>query len=169
MTHKENIKAQEDFTDYLNREVLYSAEWSMLGDTGHMKELLKDMTDRFREIYGASELAEDMEFVLVPAVIRVRESGKILAGVVQLDLTSSGEHYGTDFFTKYGVLNPDNKELQPHEQEHLKSLHPYDYFTTVHYPGDIHTDWSKCNDEIFGIIDYCRGDAPEQNGWMTLE
>lgn len=166
---KDSIENQEDFTEYLNRKVLSSAEWNRLGDTEYLKELLKAMTEKFREIYEASELSEDMEFVLVPAVIRVRENGELFAGVVQLDTTSSGEHYGTDFFTKYGVLNTDNEELLPHERAYLKLLHPYDYYPTVHYPEDIHTDWSRCSTEIWSIIDCCRNDAPEQNGGMSLE
>jgi len=96
---KDNIKMQEDFTEYLNREVLSSVDWAKLKESyikhnyGYMKELLKQMTDKFCEIYSTNELHEDYEFVLVPAVIRVSESGNLYAGIVQLDLTSSGEHY----------------------------------------------------------------------------
>ncbi|MDD4593076.1 MAG: hypothetical protein PHG06_22045 [Parabacteroides sp.] len=89
---KDNIKMQEDFTEYLNREVLSSVDWAKLENLKYMKELLKQMTDRFCDIYHTNKLDYDMEFVLVPAVIRVCESGDLYAGIVQLDLTSSGEH-----------------------------------------------------------------------------
>lgn len=76
MTEKENIKAQEDFMGYLNREVLFSCDFEKLRDSynrhdyEYPKELLKQMHDRFCEIYGSDELTEDMDFVLVPTVIK---------------------------------------------------------------------------------------------------
>lgn len=174
MTREQNIKAQEDFAEYVNREVLSAVDWKRLKesyiahDYGYMKELLKEMTDKFRELYSSDELSEDMEFVLVPAVIRVRESGNLYAGIVQLDLESSGEHYGTDFFTHYGVMNMEDEDLAGNAREYLASFHPYDYFPTIQYADDIHIDWSKCSEEIWNIIDYCRGNSPEQTGGMKL-
>lgn len=165
---KDNIKMQEDFTEYLNREVLSSVDWAKLDKLNYMKELLKQMTCKFCEIYGVNELNYDMEFVLVPAVIRKCESGNLYAGIVQLDLTSSGEHYSTDFFTHYGVMNIDNEELTEKELKYIRTLHPYDYFPTVQYPGDIHVDWSKCPKEVRDIIDYCRRDTQEQSGGLKL-
>jgi len=172
---KDNIKMQEDFTEYVNREVLSSMDWAKLKesytacDYGYMKELLKQMTDKFCKIYGTNELNEDYEFVLVPAVIHVCESGNLYAGIVQLDLTSSGEHYGTDFFTHYGVYNIDDEELTEKEIEYVRSFHPYDYFPTVQYPNDIHVDWSKCPAEVCDIINYCHTPMQEQNGGMELK
>ncbi|HCA30072.1 MAG TPA: hypothetical protein DEP23_11140 [Ruminococcaceae bacterium] len=165
---KDNIKMQQDFTEYLNREVLSSVDWAKLGKIKYIKELLKQITDKFCEIYDANELEYDMEFVLVPALIRVCESGDLYAGIVQLDLTSSGEHYGTDFFTRYGVMNIDNEQLTEKELRYVRSLHPYDYFPTVQYPDDIHVDWSRCPKEVWDIIDYCRGNAHEQSGGLEL-
>ncbi len=165
---KDNIKMQEDFTEYLNREVLSSVDWEKLNTLKYLKELLKQMTDKFCEIYNANELDYDMEFVLVTAVIRVCESGNLYAGIVQLDLTSSGEHYGTDIFTSYGVMNIDNEELTEKELKYVLSLHPYSYFPTIQYPGDIHVDWSRCPKEVWDIIDYCRRDTQEQSGGLEL-
>ena len=165
---KDNIKMQEDFTEYLNRKVLSSVDWKKLNTLKYLKELLKQMTDKFCEIYDANDLDYNMEFVLVPALIRVCESGDLYAGIVQLDLTSSGVHYGTDFFTRYGVMNIDNEELTEKELKYVHSLHPYSYFPTIQYSDDIHVDWSKCPKEVWDIIDYCRDDAHEQSGGLKL-
>lgn len=167
MTHKENIKAQEDFAKYLNCEVIPSFNFDSLGKPESVKELLKAMSDKFREIYGADELSADMEFVLVPAVIKPEEHSELFAGIVQLDLTSSGEHYGTDFITQFGVINCVSDDLLAVHKKYLRLLHPYDYFPTIQYPGDIHVDWRKCPKEAWDIIDYCRG--VEQNGGMELK
>ena len=144
---------QKDFTDYINREVLFSCDFDRMTDKEYAKELLREMTDEFREIYGADELTEDMDFVLVPAVIKPQNVDRLYAGIVQLDLTSSGEHYATDMFTEYGVLSTDNEDLSLEAKQYLRSLHPYEYYPTLPNPGDIHVDWSKCPKEVSDIVD----------------
>lgn len=168
MNHKESIKAQEDFAEYLNREVLSSCDFEGLCKPEAVKELLKAMTEKFREIYGTDELTEDMEFVLIPAIIKPEKCKELFAGIVQLDLTSSGEHYGTDFFTPFGIINPCDENLLAIHRKYLRLMHPYDYFPTIQYPGDIHVNWSKCPKEVWDIIDYCRGDSHEQNGDIDI-
>ncbi|MEG0835405.1 MAG: hypothetical protein RR413_08165 [Christensenellaceae bacterium] len=168
MNHKESIKAQEDFAEYLNREVLSSCDFESLANPENMKKLLKNMTDKFCGIYGGDELSADMEFVLVPAVIKPRKCKEVFSGIVQLDLSSSGEHYGTDFFTGIGVLNTDNENLSVSARKYLNSLHPYEYFPTLQYSNDIHVNWSKCPKEAWDMIDFCRGDLQEQNGGLEL-
>lgn len=166
MNHKESIQKQEDFAEYLNREVLFSCNFESLCKPEAVKELLKDMTNKFREIYGTDELIEDMEFVLVPAVIKPEKCKELFAGIVQLDLTSSGEHYGTDFFTPFGIINPCNENLLAVHKKYLRLLHPYDYYPTIQYPGDIHVNWSKCPKEAMDVVNYCR--KLTQNGGMEL-
>lgn len=156
--------------DYLNREALFLCDYDRLSDREYQKQFLRQITDKFREIYGADELSEDMEFVIVPAVIKPDCGNELFIGIVQFDLTSSGEHYGTDFFTsKYGVLNVDNEELSAEARQYLKKLHPYEYYPTVPFSGDIHVDWSKCTDEVREIIEYCNIDTPEQSEGMVRE
>ena len=166
---EKNMQMQKDFTDYLNREVLFSCDFDRMTDKEYAKELLREMTDEFREIYGADELTEDMDFVLVPAVIKPQNVDRLYAGIVQLDLTSSGEHYATDMFTEYGVLSTDNEDLSLEAKQYLRSLHPYEYYPTLPNPGDIHVDWSKCPKEVSDIVDFCRSSVLEQDGGMTIE
>lgn len=168
MTRKENFKAQEDFTAYLNRKVLFSCEYYRLVNPDEVKKLLKQMTDKFREIYGADKLTADMEFVLVPAVIKPKRYDGLYAAIVQLDLTSSGEHYGTDFFTQYGLINTDMENKQAIDCEFLRSAIPYDYYPTVPYPGDIHINWDNCPADVREIINYCRNNSSEQTGGISL-
>lgn len=166
---KKNMQMQKDFTDYLNREVIFSCDFDRMIDKEYAKELLREMTDKFREIYGADELSYDMDLVLVPAVIKPQNVDRLYAGIVQLDLTSSGEHYATDMFTEYGVLSTDNEDLSTKAKQYRRSLHPYEYYPTLQCSGDIHVDWSKCPKEVSDIVDFCRSSVPEQDGGMTIE
>ena len=51
------------------------------------------------------------DFILAPAVIRIRETGEIYAGLVELDLSSSGEHWDTSFIIPCGVFDQSDGSL----------------------------------------------------------
>ena len=170
----DNEKLLEDFTSKLNREVLSSVDLQWLKSSyrseekDYAKSVLKQMHDAFVEVYGTDTMDRDNEFIIAPAVIKVRETGNLCLGLVQLDIASSGEHWGTDFITPYGVLNFDDKELNEKQLEYVRSFMPYDYYYTINIPDDIHVDMDKMPDDVRGMVAYCN-EAYEQNmGGMSL-
>jgi hypothetical protein len=135
-------------------------------DNGYAKETLKAIHDIFVDAYGTYSLDYDHEYVTVPAVIRGRESGHIGIGLVILDLTSSGEHWGTFFFTPLGVINQGSQKIAEKESRYLSDTYgAYDYWYTVEIADDIHVDFDEIPYEISEMISYC---CPEQQG-MKME
>jgi hypothetical protein len=170
----DNEKLLNDYEDAVNHDVLPGIHWLGLKqsyanhDYEYPKAILKKLHDKFCEIYGTDTLDDSYDFVLAPAVIRVRESGDLYLGLVHLDLSSSGEHWGTEFITHYGVFNIENEELNEKQLEYVRSLHPYDYFYTVNIPGDIHVDWDKCPDEVRVLLSSCHPENIEQDGGIGM-
>ena len=93
-------------------------------------EVLKEMHGAFVKTYGTDYLEEgEFEFVNIPAVIRSRNTGKLCLGIVTLDLESSGEHWGTDFLTPYGVVSQGDPNMNADLQQYIRdSFVPYDYW-----------------------------------------
>ena len=92
-------------------------------------DVLKEMHEAFVKTYGTDYLEEgEYEFVNIPAVIRSRNTGKLCLGIVTLDLESSGEHWGTDFLTPYGVVSQGNPNANKDLQKYIRdNFIPYDY------------------------------------------
>lgn len=166
MTQKESFKAQDDFISFLSNEVLADCDFNSLTDTSYVTDILRKMTKGFCRIYNSDEITYDMDYVLVPAVIKPENESRLYAGIVQLDVTSSGEHYGTDFLTEFGVIGQSNERPLAVHRKFLRSVIPYEYYPTVPYPGDIHVDWSKCPSEVMEIIHECNSQT--QAGGMNL-
>ena len=71
----------------------------------YAKEVLKSMTKLFESIYGKEPLTSDtFSFVEVPAVIYSRKTHQLHLGLVMLDVESSGEYWGSTFFTPFGII-----------------------------------------------------------------
>jgi hypothetical protein len=164
-----------DYADAVNRDVLPGIHWLGLKqsyanhDYEYPKAILKKLHDKFCEIYGTDTLDDSYEFVLAPAVIKVRQSNDLMLGLVQLDISSSGEHWDTDFITPCGVFNQNDKESNDTQLKYIRSFIPYDYFYTLDIPGDIHVDWDNCPGEVWELLEYCHTEQLEQNGGLNLE
>ena len=110
--------------------------------------MLNELTVATANIYGDVLEPEhgDDDLVLVPGIVRGRETGQICVALLTLDLSSSGEHWGTDFLTCYGVIpqSPsDDEEIEERAMADLRRFMPYDYGYSVHIPNDIHVDNRK--------------------------
>ena len=150
----------EEFIKSAN-EILKDVDFDKLdsscngADKSYATEILNMMHKAFRSIYGEGEPVSDNEGMIdVPAVIRGRETGHMAIGLVFLDLDSSCEHWGTDFFTPFGVLTHGSSELRPEEKVYLQDMFvPYDYWYKPSIDGDIHVDFDNVPDDVKKLLD----------------
>ena len=102
-------KKEQEFIDKVN-EILDKTDFLLLNmscnseNTSYAAEKLLAMHQAFEEVYGGGYVDESYGMVMMPAVVRGRESGMQALALVTLDLESSGEHWGTTFFTPGGPL-----------------------------------------------------------------
>lgn len=168
-------KLQEQFIDNMNA-VLKNVHFVRLEnscaspDKSYAGEVLKRMHDAFVKTHGTDHLENgEFEFVSIPAVIRSSNTGKLCLGIVTLDLGSSGEHWGTDFLTPYGVVSqgaPDmNADLRKYIRENFS---PYDYWYTADVERDIHVGFDKIPEDVAGLIAIARGEQQGQDYTMKM-
>lgn len=135
-------------------------------DKQYAKNVLRELHGIFVKSYGTDcidELDEyEDEFILVPAVLRSEDTGKICIGFVYLDTSSSGEHWDTIFITEKGVHSQkdifEKKELQE-----LRFFLPYRYWYTPEYKGDIHSEIHKAPYEVKEMINYATVEQTQYN------
>ena len=171
-------KLMGDYLNAVNRDVLPGFHWLGLKqayqnhDYEPVKQLLKKLHDVFLKVYGTDCLGESYDFILAPAAIRVRSTGDIYAGLVELDLSSSGEHWDTSFITPCGVFSQSDDSLNEQQHEYVNSFIPYDYYYTPEIPGDIHVDKENIPDDVREMLSYCNAyyetDDVQQEG-MSLQ
>ena len=164
----ENQNLQDAYIDCLN-EMLPSVDFLKLeqscnsADDEYAKEILKQMHDIFVKVYGTDSLENsEYEFIEVPAVIRGRKTGHIGLGIVMLDLESSGEHWGTFFFTPKGIVDQNGEKMSDADTTFIKNTYiPYDYWYTVTIERDIHVDFNQVPEKIADLLKGCYPDQPE--------
>ncbi|MCM1489151.1 MAG: hypothetical protein NC203_12380 [Firmicutes bacterium] len=163
-------KLAETFADNINavlRKVSFEHLESSLQspDKSYAGEVLKEMHNAFVTTYGTDYLEEGKyEFVSIPAVIQSRKTGKLSLGIVTLDLESSGEHWGTDFLTPYGIVSQGDPDTDVTLQEYIRdNFIPYDYWYTADVEGDIHVDFDDAPEDIADLIDAARGEQESED------
>ena len=134
-------------------------------------EVLKEMHGAFVKTYGTDYLEEgEFEFVNIPAVIRSRNTGKLCLGIVTLDLESSGEHWGTDFLTPYGVVSQGDPNMNADLQQYIRdSFVPYDYWYTADVERDIHVSLDGMPEDVADLIAVARGEQQNQEFDYTMK
>ena len=148
------------FLEVLNKDILANVDWDALGesyqsnDFDYSKEVLLKMHNAFVECYGTDELNSDMDFITVPAVLLGKDS-QICLALLDIDTSSSGEHWGTAFLTPHGIYQQ-GEECHHKAQEYASDMCPYKYWYTVYFSEDIHVDQSSCPQEIYDMIDEVR-------------
>ena len=161
----------ERFYAVLNKDILPNVDWFDLAkscaerDNDYSRQVLQQMHNAFVECYGTDELNRDMGFVAVPAVILGKENRMCLS-LVDIDTSSSGEHWGTTFFTPYGVYQ-DNMECHPFAEDFAKSMIPYDYWYTVNFSDDIHVSLDNCPEDIKSMLEQISEESIGQNGGIV--
>ena len=169
MTEEMSEALEEMYLTDLNMKVLPGVDFARLAescktpDKAYAKKVLGAMHTAFVKRYGSEYATEQNcgDFVTVPAVIRAMKTGEICIGLVSLDISSSCEHWGTDFFTEYGVLKQGH-ETDKEIQARVDSFIPYDYWYTVKTTNDIHRNNTHYTPEIRSMIEEARAARPTE-------
>jgi len=147
----ENILPRIDFYDL---QESYGTE-----DKSYAKGILNHLHEAMVKAYGGDTLRPDYtgdieeNFVVVPGVVQSRNTGQICLALLELDLSSSGEHWQTHFLCQYGVIPQDGTKL-PKDlvATVVKPFIPYDYCYTAKIPHDFHINHSKLPDGIKDML-----------------
>jgi hypothetical protein len=149
------------YVEYINANILPSVDYDKLQksyDTDEMtyaRDILNRLHDAMIKIYGSEHLGEfdgDEGFVMVPGFVRGRDSGRYCLVLLDLDLSSSGEHWGTTFLCKYGVISQDDFDKHPAAHDIVKQIGVYDYCYTAKIAGDIHVDKNRLPGKLKEIL-----------------
>lgn len=162
-------KKAREFIGRLNRDVFPQVSTEKLqafedaGDTWYVKSILKAMHETFCEVYDGDYIDGDTEYVTVPAVIK-GANGKLYAGLVDLDVASSGEHCGSSILTPLGMIEHDGRDLTSEQDELLRKIIPYEYWYTPYIESDHHVDFENIPPEAEEVLSYANGEDLSQNG-----
>lgn len=174
LLRQENLS--ETFANNINavlRKVSFGQLESSLQspDKSYAGEVLKEMHGAFVKTYGTDYLDNgSYEFVSIPAIIRSRCTGKLCLGIVTLDLSSSGEHWGTDFLTPYGVVSQGDPDINADLQQYIRdSFVPYDYWYTADVERDIHISLDGMPEDVADLIAVARGGQQNQEFDYTMK
>ena len=144
------------YMDYLNQKVLPAINYDRLQasygtqDKDYAKAVLHLLYKAMVQCYGTDCLTEGVtDYAMVPGVVQSKEKGNLCIALLELDLTSSGEHYETNFLTGYGILPQSDPELPDHIRAYIRNTFiPYDYGYTAAIPIDIHVNKSSLPEAI---------------------
>ena len=148
------------YIGFINQTVLKHVDYPKLNasyateDKSYAKQVLALLHQAFDEAYGTTTATGEIcgDSILAPAVIHARNTGEIAIGLVSLDLTSSGEHWETEFFTEYGVI-PQSEPMDDVLQARIGRMIPYDYWYTIQMPNDIHVCFNNIPPEVKEMLD----------------
>lgn len=147
----------KEFIDKVNK-VLREIDYNRLNlscnneNTDYASDTLLKMHHAFEEVYGEGYVEESYGMVMMPAVVRGRNTDVHGLAIVTLDLKSAGEHWGTIFLTPMGVLDQQSKELTAEQMNLLNKYYgPYDYWYTPLIERDIHVDFTTMPEQAANI------------------
>ena len=150
----------KEYLAYLNKNIFQfidydklqeSYETDMIYAMGVLNHLHKAMV----EVYGSEQLEEtdsEDEFVYVPGALCHLEKGYMCIAMFELDLSGQGEHWGTDYLCRAGIVSQDDKD------EELKNLLnsiyiPYSYCYTADIPCDIHVNKDNLHNNLKLVLE----------------
>ena len=93
-----------------------------------------------------------MDFVMVPGVV-LGANNKVFLALLEIDASSSREHWNTQFITPCGVHSQVGENSDLDAKQYMQGVVPYQYWYTVEYDGDIHTSMEDCPEEIARMIE----------------
>lgn len=136
------------YVDYINEHVLTRIDYARLQkdyeteEKAYAKGVLNALHKGVLEIYGTETFDQNTVkegFVLLPGVLQSREKGNLCIALLELDLLSSGEHWGTDYLIKYGCIHSEGERLPDSVQQFIQDTYgAYDYICTAVLGNDIH-------------------------------
>jgi len=124
----------------------------------YAKEVLGKLHSFILESYGTDTLDDwELDMVELPAVIRNKANGRMHIGIVVVDISSSGEHWGTSVLSPFGILDAHGKKLSAAERNYLKKeVGSYDYWYTPNLPGDIHVRRGNAPAQVQTLLNRCQ-------------
>jgi len=157
------------YIEHLNRHILPFIDYVKLQesyetDMTYAKGVLTHLHEAMASIYGSERLGAhhgDEGFVVIPGVVRGMESGSMCLALLDLDLSSSGEHWGTTFLCEFGVIQQGGDSRGGAAKILAERIGNYDYGYTAEIPGDIHVDEAKFPAELKSALDDFRDYSAE--------
>lgn len=156
----------ERYVEEINSNILPHIDYDRLHesyatDMTYAKGVLNRLHEAMKACYGGEQLSErdgDDGFVVIPGVVRGRETGKLCIALLELDLASAGEHWGTTYLCRYGAVpqsltERENSDVVWMSREMNAAFIPYDYGYTTVIPGDIHVQREQLSDELIAVLD----------------
>jgi hypothetical protein len=151
----------DQYVDYINESILPFVDYEKLHssygtDMVYAKEVLYLLHEAMVKTYGGESLDEDMGdegFVIVPGIVCGKETGNISLALLDLDLSSSGEHWGTSFLCRHGVVSQSSDIHTPAGKDMSTLIGNYDYCYTAAIPNDIHIDKAALPKEVKAILE----------------
>jgi len=154
--------ATERYIDFINENILPFVDYDSLHtsyrtDMVYAKGVLNLLHEAMIKVYGGEYLDRhdgDEGFVTIPGVIKGTKTGNICLALLDLDLSSSGEHWGTHFLCKYGVVEQGIFEGQDKRITELVGnfYQPYEYCYTASISVDHHVDEDALPRELKSIL-----------------
>ena len=152
----------DKYLDYLNDKILPFIDYEKLHtsyktDMVYAKGILNLLHEAMVKAYGADRLDwrdGDDGYVVIPGIVRSMKNGNMCLALLDIDLNSSGEHWGTDFLCKYGMVSQGGNEEQ--DKRITELVHnfyvPYDYCYTAVIPCDHHVDEIALPKELKSVL-----------------
>jgi len=149
------------YADYINSNILQTVDYDKLQasygtDMAYAKAVLNSLHNAMVKVYGSEHFDDfggDDGFVMIPGMVRGQKTGNMAVVLLDIDLSSSGEHYGTTFLCGHGVVSQSDIGKSPAADAILKSIGSYDYCYTATIPDDIHVDNSRLPKELKAVLD----------------
>ena len=148
-----------EYVEKINKEILQNIDYDKLdsscnsNDTSYAAKNLKELHQAFVDVYGGENPDGGIDFVFVPAVLRGRTTKHLGIGMVMLDLSSAGEHYGTSFLTPLGVIDDGDPNISLRDMKYInKKFNIYDYWYTTYIERDHHVDFENVPTPVADIL-----------------
>ena len=150
------------YVDYINRNVLNRINYARLQEDYqteekvYAKSVLNALHQGVMEVYGTETFDRDTleeGFVLLPGVLQSGESGNVCIALLEMNLSSPGEHWEIDYLTKYGCISPYKEDLPEAVNQFLKETYgTYDHGYTATLPDNIIVNKGRMPDALKEIL-----------------
>lgn len=168
--HKSPVQEMEEpeeeninrYSDRINNTVLCNIDYDKLQDSygttdkAYAKAVLNELTQIAVEEYGTDYFDgfDKNEYVLVPGVLRNKATNEMCVALLELDLTSSGEHFNTYFLTKHGCVEQGDTEMPDSLRSFIRETYgSYEYAYPIGIETDHHVDFDNLHKDLQEFLD----------------
>jgi hypothetical protein len=173
---------QDKYIDYINKNILPNIDFKRLqtsygGNKMYAREVLRALHDAVEKCYGTASFSygscpDSDGFVTLPGIAQGRKTGKIALVLVDIDLDSSGEHYGTDFLLDAGAVTQFPENNKALADRIRRDFIPYDYCYTPIVTNDIHVNFAELPEDLKELLETFKDSGREQkqeSSWTQFE